>query len=307
MLLVRRDAKLLIKAGRSGVDPTTISIHSVLHKRKIPDLQCFNVTGGPCSSWPDVDDYPSPGWIPIGHPSYREYYDIWRSSEKCYSTAADFPSAAILATCRTIAQEATILLYGENTLEFDLRTPNWSDQGRPLPETSLEYRASKVFSHDPLDWSSLPRPIRCSPLAAFLNAIGPRNSSNITSISFLGPNADHLSSCMALITALVASHLPNLQKLTISIDAADIQPDNCWSPDYWHPDPDSPFHAFWDNAGFYPPKRALDRFLGRVPSLKEFRYEGQTVLSIFGKDKGGYRAIKAMEEEVTKRAVLKGK
>lgn len=296
MLLVRREAKQLIKAARSGVDPCTLSIHSV-HQRNDPD----RLTKFPFHWYWSSDRHFSheDEWEGGVHP-WRSPYP-WRSSRKFYDILQELPSSAILSTCRTIAAEGSLMLY-QNTIEFDLDPTNPDGSDIKLSTRAICNLSSNIFKYDSSGWSETITPTFCAAIfAAFLNVIGPGNASKLISLSFYASDADRLAHCLPAVTALVADHLPSLRRLGIHVGGRGIRAVDRGSPEDWHPSSNSPFYAFWRNRGFTPLYKELESFLERVSWLREFVYEGQVVFDFSDQNEGGYRKLKALEDVVRSR------
>ena len=226
---------------------------------------------------------------------------ILKSTGSEYNRAFKDPYPAVLFTCRTIAAEATPILYRENSLQFHFEA---TDPDEPTPSArSIRKLCTKLFNYSSDSWSTrVALAFRSSDFAIFLNIIGPINAASITSLSFYGPDADCVADCVPTVTELVAHHLPCLQSLKIYVGEADIHWDE--SPDYVHPNRASPF---WANGDFWPLYRALQGFIERVEWLREFEYEGQEHFCEFYSEMEGWHQLKGLEEVVKSRTEVQAR
>lgn len=213
------------------------------------------------------------------------------------------------------------MLYCNNSFHFSLNA--LEPQDPPDAMSSLRASCAKIFDYDPDDWASTECSIRFSTFAAFLNIIGPANAASMTSVSFYGSDADRVACCLPGITELVVLHLPRLQNLKIFVGGRHIDPDE-GTPEWFHPNRNSPFYTFRRQGALGPMGRALEGFVDRVTWLKEFKYEGQMVFQYYHgdndsgeergpwqlddrrswevfQDRGGWRKVKGLEEVVRKR------
>jgi len=167
---------------------------------------------------------------------------------KRYAAHKDIPSSAILATCRTIATEALPILYRSNTLGFNFGSPDPETETSSFTSTSPQSDPD-IFTYDPDAWSTtaVAPTLRFSTFAAFLNVIGPINARTITALSFSGPGADRIASCLPTVTELVTAHGSSLRRLGICVEGRDIDHQDDRTPEWHRPDLSSPFYAFWRN------------------------------------------------------------
>ena len=197
------------------------------------------------------------------------------------------------------------MLYRENVLEINVGAIDVEmEESVPSIRTVREFCAA-VFTYDRDDWSTkVPRSLRSSVFSAFLNAIGKTNTGSITAISLYSEGPDNITHSLPVITELVARYLPDLRRLGIHSAGKNMDPLERLSWDWYHPDPDSPFHTFWHNGGFWPLYDGLQTFVDRVTWLREFEYEGQICLEACDDsfDEGSYQTLKSLEVMVKTRA-----
>lgn len=169
------------------------------------------------------------------------------------------------------------------------------EHGEPPPSArNVRNLCRKVFSaYGPHNWNVAPA-FQSSDFAAFLNAVGPRNAADLSSLSFWSHDADQMAICLPVATELIAHHLPRLQRLKIHVNVKDVWWDE--DPLWYHPLLSSPF---WANGAFWPLYEAVENLVERVEWLKIFEYKGQPA---FAENEGGYGDLKALEELVELRA-----
>lgn len=314
-LLLRRGARLVVKAARSGVNPATPGIKSVLYNHNLPHLdemtrsahdqyldEAFERREYLCDHKIHDRHLENPSAPPFRCPSCRASLHHARLySTRQITIERDLPSAAILATCRTIATEATSILYCKNTIEIVLGS---SPVGRRCNPSERDIRplCENIFNLNPDKWSTnVALSFRASVFVAFLNTIGPVNAKGITSLSFASSDTDNIANRIPTITSLVELYLPNLQQLKIRVTGRDMDPSICCL-ECDHPNPASPWHAFWLYGGFTPLRKRLEDFIRRITWLKDLKYEGQMVVMYpYTHDPGGYRELKALEVVVKRR------
>ena len=117
---MRSDAKLRITAARSGVNPSTMRIDSVLRRDQSRKNQSFKnqYVENESTEENHHNDYLVETRfienLAFHKPELRDYRE-----DRCL-VCDNFPCSAILSTCRTIAAETIAALYRQNTLEIDL-------------------------------------------------------------------------------------------------------------------------------------------------------------------------------------------
>lgn len=125
-----------------------------------------------------------------------------------------------------------------------------------------------VGSKPAIPYTKIPSPIKKSILAAFLRRIGPSNASLILSLELTCFNPYQAADDVILATHLCVFHTPGLEKLALRVCKKEgIHWDEF--PDYYHPDPCSPF---WCNGPFKPMYRALQRFVNKITWLRVLDY-----------------------------------
>lgn len=187
----------------------------------------------------------------------------------------DFPCAAILSTCRTVAAEATSILYQENTIEIDLDSAKAGQSGS-IKASTIRKLCSSIFAMSPDTWSTTHRVFRSSGLTSFLRAIGPVNTAAITSLSFYSKDISLVAQCLPIATEVVGRHLPNLHRLGIhindkNIDLNEIDPlpfRQAFPPFSWVS------AVFWQGHAFHPLLSQLEEFMQEIQYLQEFKHEG---------------------------------
>ena len=313
-LLIRKDARLLVEAARSGVSPATLSIKQVVRCHDSP-LQTFGYQSPDEWSLDEIAESPQ-SWCehrfcdqhlldsdasPILCNRCRASVHVpWRSSAKTYVCEDEIPSAAILSTCRTIAAEATSMLYCDNTIQINLGSSNSAGRRCNPSGRDIQPLCSDIFRLDPDTWSTrVALSFRSSVFVAFLNAIGPKNARLIQSLALSSSDADQIANRLPTITSLAALHMPGLKQLKICVSGHDMDPNICClSCD--HPNPASPWYPFWRYGGFLPLRKALEFFVEQIPWIEDLEYEGQMVARRYD-DRGGYRRLKALECVVRQR------
>lgn len=202
------------------------------------------------------------------------------------------PQIAILSTCRTIANEALPILYGDN--DFHFRCSGFDEDNRPLkPEMLSCCYDIFSFNRDGEDVPARASTMLNFDFAALLNMIGLDNAASIKSLSFYGSTADEMAEYLPTITALMAEHLPKLHYLKIHVAEATVFYNE--SPEYFHPDRLSPF---WHNGAFWPLYREMETCVKTVHWLKKFVYSGQEGFA----EENSYILIHNLTELVRKRA-----
>ena len=315
LLLVRRGARLVVKAAKSRVNPATLGIKSVLYNHDLPHLCGMSRLGRDkyleyayddyeCDHQIDKQHLEDPFALPFRCASCRaSLYVSGRIGTKQSTDEGDIPSAAILATCKTIANEATSMLYRNNTIEIDLGSSSVGRRCDPA-ERDIQLLCDNVFILNPDTWSqNVALPFRASVFVAFLNAIGPVNAKEITSLSLTSSEADNVANRLPTITSLVELYLRNLKQLKIRVTGEDIDPiiPGCFDRD--HPVPASPWRDFWIYEGFIPLHQRLKKFVRRIVWLQDLKYEGQMVfLYSYIDDQSGYQKLKVLEDVVRRRA-----
>ena len=172
----------------------------------------------------------------------------------------------ILSTCRTIQQEATPILYSENSFIF--RT-DWIEMDITNQPRDLFKICKDLMSYDPEDWKCVaPWPLDESTLGAFVRKIGRANSNCIRSLALYSDDTNQAVTDLRIATQICAYHFRSLERMQLHIWEKEI----AWeeSPDYYHPDRSSPF---WANGPLRPLLKALNGFVGRIDWLKEFEYD----------------------------------
>lgn len=118
------------------------------------------------------------------------------------------PDTTILRTCRTIAQEASPVLYGNNDFRFGC----FSSDRLLVLDCDLREYCNKIFKYTAAEISECKMTALLSfDFAAFLYTIGPVNATYISSLAFLARSADEITACLPVMTRLVALHLPALR------------------------------------------------------------------------------------------------
>ncbi|KAL8671215.1 MAG: hypothetical protein Q9168_004290 [Polycauliona sp. 1 TL-2023] len=183
----------------------------------------------------------------------------------------------ILRTCRIICEEATPVLYQENTFAFwsdriDLDFDHLSRNAKKACRDLMSYIIDdddKGNSKIATSYLDIPSPIKESTLAAFLRRVGPYKASLIRGLEIMSFNPVDATDDVILATQLCATHMPDLRELTLRVFTKEGMH---WeeSPDYYHPDWSSPF---WCNGPFKPMHRALERFVDKIGSLQVLKYD----------------------------------
>lgn len=305
MLLVRQDAKLLIKSTKKIYGRSPMRIDSVLHPDRdatlaqpLEHIWSFENQEDEDSFYDHTVDYHYINqFLAQDQWNHLCYSTTWRSSEKHYLRDKDFPAAAILSTCRTIATEATPFLYSENAPEIDLDNPALAKSMDHLRADDLQYMCSNIFDIPKHPYLPLLRAFYVSNFAVFINTIGPANAKTIRSLSLSSSTANTVAMCLPTITALVTRHLPKLHRLGVRITDPDIYPWDCLYDKF------PPGSSFWLNEGFFPLQKALESFIDTVTWLEVFDYEGQMVSDFCCFDEGGYRMLKTLEDVAKRRRI----
>ena len=123
---------------------------------------------------------------------------------------------AILSTCRTIHEEARTLLYGKNGFFFVDVLLRRSYERAKNESLSIE-ECENIFKYDERDWwrSDGPFLLQNSPLALFLNKIGPRNAASLQVVELMVSCID--SGNHGLTADLLIGHVPALKTLRVFI------------------------------------------------------------------------------------------
>ncbi|KAI4219226.1 MAG: hypothetical protein LQ349_008418 [Xanthoria aureola] len=216
----------------------------------------------------------------------------------------------ILATCRTVHEEATPILYQDNTFSFGTNRLNLEFDDLPrnskkICQNLMSYQIDEddyddaVGSKPAIPYTKIPSPIKKSTLAAFLRRIGPDNASLIRSLHLTCSNPYQAADDIILATHLCVFHTPGLQKLTLSVYTKEgIYWDE--SPDWYHPDSCSPF---WCNGPFEPMYRALQRFVEKITWLRVLKYVRRMDMQIRFQDPYAMCKIGELEEFVAARGL----
>lgn len=224
----------------------------------------------------------------------------------CIKDEPLFPQ--ILATCRTVHEEAAPILYQENTfsfwsdrlkLDFDHLSRNSKKVCQNLMSYQIDDDDDDVGSKPAISYTKIPSPIKESTLAAFLRRIGPSNASLIRSLELTCFNPYQAADDVILAAHLCVFHTPGLEKLALRVCKKEgIHWDEF--PDYYHPDPCSPFSC---NGPFKPMYRALQRFVDKITWLRVLDYVYGEDTQIRFQDPDAMFKIGELEEFVAARGV----
>ena len=229
-----------------------------------------------------------------------------RKATDCIKDEPLFPE--ILAICRTVHEEATPILYQENTFSFwsnrlKLEFDHLSRDSKKVCQNLMSYQIDDdddVGSKAAIPYTKIPSPIKKSTLAAFLRRIGPHNASLIRSLHLICSNPYQAADDVIIATHLCFFHTFGLEKLTLSVYTKEgIH----WqeSPDWYHPDWCSPV---WCNGPFKPMCRALQRFVDKITWLRVLEYvRGEDMQTRF-QDPDAMRQLRGLEEFVAARGVI---
>jgi len=231
----------------------------------------------------------SPDTITVSWPDVSKW-----TSELMPTTIAGL-HPAILATCRTILREAAPILYGKSQFSFSLGE---LDLGRLDIPSRLKSAVERfyTFSAKHGRWPhNTPPALAGSEFAAFLLTIGPTNAALVTSLQLSSLEPVGFEDQLPIIIALVAHFCQGLRDVCVHLTDAREHMLGEVSPEYWHPDPDSPV---WMNGDGRRMVRLLGAFVRGVGWLRDFKYEGQ---SRFPDIEDGRERIWKLEVEVRKR------
>ncbi|KAI4272054.1 MAG: hypothetical protein LQ337_005585 [Flavoplaca oasis] len=213
----------------------------------------------------------------------------------------------VLATCRTVHEEATPILYQENTFCFwtdhiDLEFDHLSRDAKRVCQDLMSYTIDGDTNEDVSKsiklYSDVPSPVNESTFAAFLRRIGPYNASLIRGLKLTCWNPYQAADDVVLATQLCYFHMPSLQSLKLCVfEKEGIHWEE--SPDYFHPDWSSPF---WCNGPSNPMYRALQRFVDKLVWLRELEYDLGEGMQFRFEDPHAMSKIHELQDAVKARA-----
>lgn len=131
----------------------------------------------------------------------------------------------------------------------------------------------------------------------FLTSMSAEATKELTYLRFLAADCDALATHLPLIASLVEAYLPGLNSLEFCVSEATVDWND--SPDYWHPDPSSPF---WMNGEFWPMYKALDDLVDKIGWLTHLGYSGQENFGSVDNEKlNGSDLLTRLEKRVQER------
>ena len=173
---------MVVKAARSGVNPATLSIKSVLYNHDLLHLcgtsrfggdeyldNAFANRGYSCDHPIDEQHLEDPFALALRCADCRASFSVsCQSGTKQNTTKGNILSAAILATCQTIATEAMSILYCKHTIEIDLGSCSVGRRCDPS-ERDIQRLCGNIFIINPdsdLQMSLFPSVPRSSSLSS---------------------------------------------------------------------------------------------------------------------------------------------
>ncbi|KAL8686010.1 MAG: hypothetical protein Q9218_007407 [Villophora microphyllina] len=237
-------------------------------------------------------------------------WDRWEyGSDVWYQRGSLHPQ--ILYTCRTVWQEATPILYRENAFYFWSGSSYLDDIGRmvagtrdggvePSTDEEVLYGSRQLMNYDVDCWEDqghVPQLIRSSTFAAFLRKVGSYNASLIRSLILHSNSVHEAAEDIVLATELCTQHVPDLRSFKMRVQKKWV--DRYESPDYYHPNYNSPF---WANGPFKPMYTSLQYFVRRIHGLQEFKYIECPNTQLRFVERNGMADLRRLENAVTARA-----
>lgn len=142
----------------------------------------------------------------LGFPDHYKVRDLSRSIHP-----------AILSTCRTVREEANIVLYGKNEFFFRDVAVGGLSYTRADHESVFLEQCDNIFKYNEKDWGRSDGPFLLSnaPFARFLNKIGARNAASLKVVEF-SVDCRHTGN-NSLATDLLMRHVPALKTLRILV------------------------------------------------------------------------------------------
>ena len=214
----------------------------------------------------------------------------------------------VLATCRTVHEEATPILYQDNSFCFwtghiDLEFDHLSRDAKRVCQDLMSYTIDDDIEDGGKSvklYSDIRSPVNESTFAAFVRRIGPYNASLIRGLKLTCWNPYEAADDVVFATQLCHFHMPGLQKLKLCVfEKEGIHWDE--SPDYFHSDWSSPF---WCNGPFKPMYRALQRFVDKVTWLKVLEYDMGEGMQFRFEDPHAMSKIHELQDAMKARAAI---
>ncbi|KAL8999146.1 MAG: hypothetical protein Q9169_001925 [Polycauliona sp. 2 TL-2023] len=214
----------------------------------------------------------------------------------------------ILRTCRLVYEEATPILYQENTFVFssnriDPELDHSHRNAEDVCQRLMSYRIDEddVEDKDAIPYTDIPSPVNNSNLAAFIRRIGPYSSSLIRELEFVSSSPAEATDDIIVATHLCFLFTPKLESLLLRVKTKE---GTRWdeSPEYWHPNLASPWYF---NGPFGPMFEALEQFVEKVTWLQvlEYDYDRSTMQCKF-EEPHAMEKMRGLEETVEKQAAV---
>lgn len=211
----------------------------------------------------------SPETLTISWPEVRKYEHVHEWDWSVTGRTELHP--AILSTCKTIAREATLILYGKT--EFVFRVHNKSLGRHPVPRRKktvgrlFDYSAA----HDQWPYCTS-HALATVEFAAFVRKIGRENASLLTTIRFIGTDAFGFAKNMPTVTELLVQYCGRVRNVAVQLNSAgETLGIYDWS-EYRRWNRKTPP---WIRGDFEPMFGQFERFVREVKGLRSFKYTGQ--------------------------------